>query len=107
MDFSAYNQYDGPKAIFVTMEGCPHCIDFKPMVDDASNRVPIKIFEADDTFHSEIQRMFPGAIQGYPTLLYVHGDRVSIFDKQRTPQNVADWLAIEASRPQSYTFLKI
>jgi len=98
-DFSSYNSFAGPRVIYVTMAGCPHCVEFTPMVEDAAYRVPVPIFKANDMHHDVIRAQFGQYVNGFPTLLFIDENGVvSVFNHYRSPQNVADWISIEMSR---------
>lgn len=101
-DFSSRSPQPGQHVIYATMNGCPHCVEFSPMVEDASYRVPVPIYVADDTHHVALQSQYGQYIQGFPSLLFVDIDgSVSVFDHFRSPQNVADWISIHANRQTS------
>ena len=93
-----------PKAevmvVFHKMEGCPHCVDFQKVWDEVYKTVPEEVKkEKGKTCRMVV--VGPGdalekssePVDGYPTLrIYKSPSEFVTFDKQRTPENVRQFI---------------
>lgn len=87
----------GSKLVFLYMNGCGWCEKFKPQWDTfsstyaaslATNKIELGYYERND----ERAKQYDGHAKGYPTVLLVKSDKVTVFEGDRTPEGLVAFL---------------
>lgn len=74
--------FEGGKLELYLMDGCPHCVRFKPEISKI--QTPYEIINA-----NERERVRAAGVKGFPTIKY--GDK--IYEGPRTAQAIDKWVA--------------
>jgi protein disulfide-isomerase A6 len=83
-----------PELILFKAEWCGHCKNFKSVWDEIqnnfNNQVNIKTYDADTTSHKNYFNKYN--VQGFPTLILVHNNKIVEYSGSRDINSVTDFV---------------
>ena len=83
-----------PTLLLFYMDGCIHCVRFKPTWDEAKHEIRSKGIDTlriDGIKNKELSQKY--GVQGFPTILYFNGKDIKPFDgNQRTKEKLLEFI---------------
>tara|TARA_R110002073_G_scaffold284823_4_gene449104 strand:+ start:3456 stop:3851 length:396 start_codon:yes stop_codon:yes gene_type:complete len=89
-----YANVNGKNLIYISMEGCPHCVSFTPQWESAKSQNKTNIVMTDHERGSKkgIELCKKHNVTGFPAILLLDGGKKEVYKGKRTTGGILDFL---------------